>query len=154
MGGEPFRKKPADRRVAGVEPARIGAERRQEAALAVGDEAAPAHRPAAHHHLADRMEVAGKLARRAGDGLMAQHESAERELLDDLAADRGRQRPVVVAGDPDPAPAVLQAGERGAVGGDATLRPAAIEAAVATRDPWTPPAGLQRERPRGPPLSR
>ena len=28
MGGEPFRKKPADRRVAGVEPARIGAERR------------------------------------------------------------------------------------------------------------------------------
>ena len=100
------------------------------------------------------MQVAGDLARRAGDGLVAQHERAERELLDDLAADRGRQRPVVVAGDPDPAPAVLQRGERGAVVGGEPLGPVEIVEAVAERDHGRGPVARRSPAASGASVSR
>jgi len=93
-----------------------GAERRQHAARAIADEAAAADRTAAPCDSGDRMKVSGDLSDdRAGGGLVAKQDGLQRELRCRLAAEAGRQKLIVVAGDPDPVPPKLQAADRAAI---------------------------------------
>ena len=55
------------------------------------------------------MQMAGDLARRrAGGGLMAERQRAERQRRGRHAADIPRRLGIVIAGDPDPVAAALQ----------------------------------------------
>src|SRR5690348_2986678 len=64
------RKQPRDRRLAHIEPAAIGAERRHHDAACIGDEAWPADAAAARGNCRLRMMMAGNLGLRAGDRLV------------------------------------------------------------------------------------
>ena len=83
---------------------------------------------------ADRMQMAGDLAAGALGRLVAEGERAERERRQEPPADAVGRIGIVVAGDPDPVAAALQAAQRRAVGVGEPRRPAAVVETVAERD--------------------
>ena len=86
------REQPRDGRVAHIEPAGVGAERRHHQAPGIGHEAGAAHAAAACRHRRLGMVVAGDLALRAGRGLVAEDQRGGGECLHPLAADALRRR--------------------------------------------------------------
>ena len=88
----------------------------------------------AHDDLADRMQVAGDLARRARRRLMAQGQRRQPQLGPTSPPTRAGQGTVVVARDPDPAPAASGARRAPPVVGAQPVRPADVVKAVAKRD--------------------
>ena len=77
--------------------------------------------------------MAGDLAAGALDRLVAERERAELERRKKPAADALGWVGIVVARDPDPVAAALQASQRGAVGVGQTRRTASVVEAVAQR---------------------
>src|SRR5688572_18278597 len=100
--------------MAHVEAAGIGAEGRHHEPLAIGGEAAPADRAATAIHPRYRMQMTGDLilvaARR-----VAEDERAERQRFGRRAAEAPHRLGIVIARNPDPLSAALQADERIAV---------------------------------------
>src|SRR5215472_11919264 len=95
---------PCDGGIADIESAGIGAEGRQDQALFIADEAAPADPPAAPAERCLGMEMPRDLARRGRRrGDMAEEQGADSELRLHQAAQIGGRNGIVIAGDPDPA---------------------------------------------------
>src|SRR5262245_39614674 len=93
----------ADRGIAYIEPAGVGAEGRQDHAARVGDEAAAAHAPAANGGAELRMEMSGDLAAgRSGFRFVAEKQGPGGELVQYAAAIAVRRSGIVIAADPDP----------------------------------------------------
>ena len=95
------REQPRDRRVAHIQPAGVGAQRRQQQPPRVGHETGPRHHCAAHRHLRLRMEMPGNLARRPGHRLVAEHQRPGPPFRHRQPADARRRGGVVVAEHPD-----------------------------------------------------
>ena len=65
---------------------------------------------------------------------MPEHEGPVADLRGDLSPARGRRRRIVVAGDPDPVPPLLQGRHQGAVAGLHALGTAGVVEGIAQRD--------------------
>ena len=126
---------PCDGGIADIESAGIGAEGRQDQALFIADEAAPADPPAPPAERSLGMEMARDFAGRGrGRGDMTEEQGAEDELRLHHAAEIGRRGGIVIAGDPDPAAAADEAGQALAIGAAEALSRAAVMEAVAEAD--------------------
>ena len=108
QGVEP--EQPGEGGVENVETARVGAERRHHHTHPVAGETAALDTAAAAADAGLGMQMAGDLAGRAGR-LVAEGDRADRDLVGDAAAEIGRQRRIVIAGDPDPIAPRLQGDE-------------------------------------------
>src|SRR5215468_4696441 len=118
--------------VAYVEPAGVGAERRHHQRLAVGREAAPAHRAAALRDAGNRVQMPGDLAfTRIAPELMAERQRTDGERCGERTADAVGRLGIVIAGDPHPFARALQRSERGAVLRRKPRRPVAVVKIVA-----------------------
>jgi hypothetical protein len=106
-----------ERLVADVQAPGIGAEGGHHHTPRIADEAPPPHAAPTRHHDRDGMQVAADLAVGGFAGwLVAEREHADPERFEVDAADARHRLRIVIAGDPDPVAAALQAGQGGAVG--------------------------------------
>src|ERR1700761_4978218 len=103
-----------ERLVADAQPDGESAERRHHGAFAVAGKTPALYRATAGRDPRLRMQMAGDLAGRTG-GLMTKRNPADRNIAGDDAAERGRQRRIVIARDPDPVAANLQGRDRLAI---------------------------------------
>ena len=94
--------------IAQIEPARISAERRQNAAPPVADETAPPHRTGRADDARDGMKMAGDfMIFVIWIGGMAKFYPADHDFATAVAAEIGRKLRIMIAGKPNPfAPAL------------------------------------------------
>ena len=121
-------------RIAPIETAGIGAESRHDAAVAVTDETTPPDRTGRAQHTRHGMQVSGDfMPYRAKARLMPKGNRAKFDFVQTFATEIGRYAGIVVAGDPDPVAAALQAAQGLAVGGGQTAIGPGIVKGIAER---------------------
>lgn len=124
------------RLVPDVQATGVGAERRQDKTLAIGDETSPAHASARAADLGRGVKVARNLARRrARLRLMPETKAGDLELVRRLARQRLRSIRVVISDDPDEPAACSQRPQPiGVISGEPALGTAIMERVAQQND--------------------
>src|SRR5262245_57252967 len=137
-----------ERNVADAQASRVGAERRHHGALAVTGKAAALGDAGAGGDAGFRVQMAGDLAVGA-TRLVAKGDRADADFAGDDAAEVGRQRRIVIARDPDPAPPRLHRRYSVAIRiGEARMRIAVMKlspSAITIRGLWRAITAARRD---------